>query len=72
MVNSQKKLQPTYNVYEQQQQQQKTYPKIHKANIDDAEILLYQEMKTYVLWIDRLNRRKSVRYGLNWKAPIIN
>ena len=30
-------------------QKTKNYPKIHKVNIDDAEILLYQEMQTYVL-----------------------
>jgi len=42
-----KEIIATHNVYGPKKK--KNYPKIHKANIDDAEILLYQEMQTYVL-----------------------
>ena len=34
---------------DQKKKKKKNNPIIHKAKIDDAEILLYQEMQTYVL-----------------------
>ena len=43
-----KEITATHNVYGPKKKK-KNYPKIHKAKIDDAEILLYQEMQTYVL-----------------------
>ena len=45
-----KEITGTYNVYgPKEEKKKKNYPKIDKANIDDADILLYQETQTYVL-----------------------
>ena len=46
-----KEITATHNVYgpKKNKKTKKHYPIIHKAKIDDAEILLYQEMQTYVL-----------------------